>query len=73
MSYLEDGQTRVLVTSCGCIAAADVTDAVPGFCRTIDEAREDVRDGFTEIRMIITEFRAAKTGCAHDPEWGRVR
>jgi hypothetical protein len=61
---------RVLVAPCGCFAAADVTDGVPGFCRPIDEAREDVRDGFTETAMSPEEWRAAALGCEHTPEWG---
>ena len=55
-------RVRVLVSSCGCIGAADVTDEVPGFCRTIEDAREDVRDGFTESTMDLEEFRACQTG-----------
>lgn len=69
MAHLLGEQTRVLIAPCGCIAGADVSDEVPGFCRSIDEAREDVRDGFTEGRMSVEEFRKTK-GCTHTPEWG---
>ena len=65
-------RVRMLVSSCGCIRAADMTDDVPGFCRTIEEAREDVRDGFTESTMDLEEFGAAKMGCDHTPEYGRA-
>ena len=70
---LEGDQTRVLIAPCGCIAGADVTDEVPGFCRSLDEAREDVRAGFTEGRMSIETFRASVTSCGHTPEWGLAR
>lgn len=63
---------RVLVSSCGCIGAADMSDEVPGFCRSIEEAREDVRDGFTESTMDLETFRASKMGCDHTPEYGRA-
>jgi hypothetical protein len=71
MTHLE-GQTRVLIAPCGCIAGADVSDEVPGFCRSVEEAREDIRDGFTEGRMTVEEFRATN-GCTHIPEWGVSR
>ena len=61
---------RVLIAPCGCIAGADVTDKVPGFCRTIDEAEEDIRNGFTEGRMSVEDFRANVKSCEHTPEWG---
>ena len=66
MATLE--HVRVLLSSCGCISAADVTDGVPGFCRSI----EDVRDGFTESTMSLEAFRATKMGCDHAPEYGRA-
>ena len=71
MASLPEGQTRVLIAPCGCIAGADVTDEVPGFCRSMSEAREDVRAGFTEGRMSVEDFRAsAALSCAHKPKWG---
>jgi hypothetical protein len=44
---------------------------VPGFCRSIEEAREDIRDGFTETVVDEVQMRALSMKCPHTPEWGR--
>ena len=54
--------TRVLIAPCGCVAGADVTDEVPGFCRSIEEAREDIRNGFTESLMSLDDFAGVRAG-----------
>lgn len=71
MSELSTDAVRVLVAPCGHIAGIDVTTEVPGFCRDIDEAEEDIAHGFTERRMTLDEAKAAAMDeCDHDPEWG---
>lgn len=69
MAYLPDGQCRVLIAPCGCFGAGDISDDIPGFGRTIDMAREDIRDGFTETQTTIEEWRAKSLGCTHTPKW----
>ena len=69
MAYLPDGQCRVLIAPCGCFGAGDISDDIPGFGRTIDMAREDIRDGFTETQTTIEEWRAKSVGCTHTPKW----
>lgn len=70
MGDLRNGRARVLVAPCGHIAGADLTDEIPGFARTVDEASEDVRLGYTERQMDVEELRATWVECDHQPEWG---
>jgi hypothetical protein len=62
---------RALIAPCGCVAGLDMSDEVPGFCRSIEEAREDIRDGFTETVVDEVQMRALSMKCPHTPEWGR--
>lgn len=69
--HLSGDRVRILTAPCGCDAGADATDAVPGFCRSKSEAAEDLRNGFTERIIAMTEFRSiVNMKCVHDPEWG---
>lgn len=62
---------RVLVAPCGHVAGIDTTTEVPGFCRTVPEAEEDIGSGFSESRMPLdAAITAAKENCDHDPKWG---
>jgi len=62
-------EVRLLVAPCGCIAAADISDELPGFCRTNEEAAEDLRLGFRERFGTIEEARTVLE-CTHQPQWG---
>ena len=69
----DDRYVRVLVAPCGHIAGMDVSDDVPGFCRTKEEAQEDLANGFS---VMTTRLDTAKTfefdSCTHNPKWGVV-
>ena len=59
----ERGMVRVLVAPCGTWVGVECTDDEPGFTRTIREAREDLRLGYTEVRADIHEARARLRAC----------
>ena len=50
----EQGMVRALVAPCGTWVGVECTDDEPGFTRTIREAREDLRLGYTEVRAEST-------------------
>lgn len=59
----EQGMVRALVAPCGTWVGVECTDDEPGFTRTIREAREDLRLGYTEVRADIHEARARLRAC----------
>ena len=64
-TMLSESAVRVLVTPCGCWVAADATDAIPGFCRSEEEAREDLRLGLAGVRASVEEVRQRLSECTH--------
>lgn len=71
MRELPRESVRILVAPCGHVAGIDVTTEVPGFCRTVEEAEEDIGAGFTERRdSLDAAVEAAKVNCDHEPKWG---
>ena len=69
VNLLPGGKVRLLLAPCGCVAAADVTTNVPGFCRTTTEAEEDIAAGFHEATVSRDDYRARPLGCNHEPKW----
>lgn len=67
---LPGGKVRILIAPCGCMAAEDSTTNVPGFCRSADEAAEDMAAGFHEMTVERDVARARPMGCSHEPQWG---
>ena len=70
MSYLPGGTVRLLIAPCGCTCAADLTNSVPGFCRTKKEAREDMALGFHERTASWSDYQKEDLMCPHEPRWG---
>lgn len=60
---------RVLIAPCGCLCAADTTDDVPGFGRTVAEFDADLAAGYIEVTMPRAEFVARVRDCPHRPQW----
>lgn len=70
MIATDDHPVRILVAPCGCVAGIDLTDDFPGFCRTNDEAAEDLHAGFREHQTTLAQARTKVCDCAHEPKWG---
>ena len=67
---LPGDMVRILTAPCGCVCAVDMTNAIPGFCRTKEEAKEDMLLGFHERTVSWSDFQKEGLTCPHQPRWG---